>query len=365
VYAPTFDASSATPLVSLLKHANVYARAAPREKQLIVRCLQGLGHVVCMVGDGANDSFALKSSDAGLSIAAHESFPTEGGEDTLAVPSIAAPFSTPLHHIGAVLLLLREGRAALATSLISFRYMLQYGVTQFVACSRLYTRLSTLSPGAFLVADLVNALPLVMALNLTGSASELRPGLPFTKLASWRFLLALAGNCAVIVAGQAAAVAALSAQPWYDALTPEEGAAGAASQEGTVLFLVSTMSYLTQAVALCHSYGGFRARAVTNRPLVAIVSLLFVFDSALFLLPIPGASRLLQIVDTIPYWFLFVLYVWALVCGLAFMAFERYVVTKREGFWYEQAHGHSAGSDGRSPVPKAASAAAREGYALV
>ncbi|KAG5188601.1 HAD-like domain-containing protein [Tribonema minus] len=335
---------TASALVLLLKHTHVYARAAPREKQLIVRCLQGLGHVVCMVGDGANDSFALKSADAGLSIAGHERDPSESAaEDTLAVPSIAAPFSTPIAHIGAVPLLLREGRCALATSLVSFRYMFQYGVTQFMATSLLYVHLSTLSAWQFLIADLVNTLPLVMVLNLTASADHLQAGLPFTKLGSWRFVGALAGNCAIICLGQVLQFLALRAQSFYDPLSAKEGSQGDPSQEDTMLFLSSTFMYLTQAIALCHNYGGFRANATTNKPLVAIVLVLFTFNSALFLVPTAAAQSWLQMVDTIPWWFLFASWLWALACGAALVAFEHFCVVKREGFWFERQRQQTAG----------------------
>eukprot|EP00611_Tribonema_gayanum_P021486 TRINITY_DN4145_c0_g1_i1.p1 TRINITY_DN4145_c0_g1~~TRINITY_DN4145_c0_g1_i1.p1 ORF type:complete len:1512 (-),score=326.72 TRINITY_DN4145_c0_g1_i1:375-4688(-) len=344
VYSPDFNAGTGSALVLLIKHTNVYARAAPREKQLIVRCLQGLGHVVCMVGDGANDSFALKSADAGLSIAGHERDPSESAaEDTLAVPSIAAPFSTPIAHIGAVPLLLCEGRCALATSLVSFRYMFQYGVTQFMATSLLYVHLSTLSAWQFLIADLVNTLPLVMVLNLTASADHLQAGLPFTKLGSWRFVGALTGNCAIICLGQVLQFLALRAQSFYDPLSAKEGSQGDPSQEDTMLFLSSTFMYLTQAIALCHDYGGFRASATTNKPLVAIVLVLFTFNSALFLAPTAAAQSWLQMVDTIPWWFLFVSWLWALVCGAALVAFEHFCVVKREGFWFERQRQQTAG----------------------
>jgi hypothetical protein len=49
LYSPEFDASEASALVLIVKHANIYARAAPREKQLIVQTLQAVGHVVAMV----------------------------------------------------------------------------------------------------------------------------------------------------------------------------------------------------------------------------------------------------------------------------------------------------------------------------
>ncbi|CAN0454408.1 unnamed protein product, partial [Phaeothamnion confervicola] len=48
------DAAAAAPLIRVMRRANVFARAKPKEKQAIITALQGLGHVVCMVGDGAN-----------------------------------------------------------------------------------------------------------------------------------------------------------------------------------------------------------------------------------------------------------------------------------------------------------------------
>lgn len=53
----------------ILKATKVYARAKPNEKaRIIMAYQQGLGKVVSMCGDGANDCGALKQSDAGLSL---------------------------------------------------------------------------------------------------------------------------------------------------------------------------------------------------------------------------------------------------------------------------------------------------------
>lgn len=48
----------------------MFARAKPNDKARIVMAYQlGLGKIVSMCGDGANDCGALKQSDAGLSLA--------------------------------------------------------------------------------------------------------------------------------------------------------------------------------------------------------------------------------------------------------------------------------------------------------
>jgi len=66
--------------------------------------------MVGMCGDGANDCNALKVADIGLSLSEAEA-------------SIAAPFTSKVFNIKPVIVLLREGWAALATSFSTFKFI--------------------------------------------------------------------------------------------------------------------------------------------------------------------------------------------------------------------------------------------------
>lgn len=108
-------------------------------------------------GDGANDSNALKAADVGLSISSREQKQadfTEEEQTVAAAPSIAAPFSTRLHHIGAVRTVLSEGRVALVTSFSLFKFMFEYGLIQFTAVLILYVSLLDLADNQYIYADL-------------------------------------------------------------------------------------------------------------------------------------------------------------------------------------------------------------------
>ena len=89
---------------SVISKAKVFARMSPDDKALLVESIREvLNEQVGMCGDGANDCCALKTADVGISLSEAEA-------------SIAAPFTSSVHNIECVVTLLREGKAALATS---------------------------------------------------------------------------------------------------------------------------------------------------------------------------------------------------------------------------------------------------------
>mmetsp|Transcript_12670 Transcript_12670/g.16488 ORF Transcript_12670/g.16488 Transcript_12670/m.16488 type:complete len:1306 (+) Transcript_12670:114-4031(+) len=272
-----------TPLEMILKSARVFARFKPHEKQLLMSVLQKIGgHYVCMVGDGANDSFALKTADVGLSICSNVTVDEnmEGGQEAVsAAPSIAAPFSTPICHIGALIDLLCEGRGALACSVIAFRYMLHYGLIAFTQVILLYSNRMLLSDPMWVWGDLFMNLPLALVLDMTKCSNKLVKGVPETSILSWRFALAIFGHFVIILATQVAVMLYIKQQSWYVDPDGEE----IETMVVTVIFWVSVSQYITSAIALAHNYGGFRAQWWTNKALVVAFFALSILQAIIIL----------------------------------------------------------------------------------
>jgi cation-transporting ATPase 13A2 len=137
-----------------------------------------------MCGDGANDCGALKTADVGISLSEAEA-------------SIAAPFTSAVQNIECVVTLLREGRASMATSFQSFKFIELYALIQFFSVVLLIPIECNLTDRQFLYIDLVALVPLSIFQARTGAYSKLSSEVPTATLFYAPVLASVAGSAAI------------------------------------------------------------------------------------------------------------------------------------------------------------------------
>lgn len=152
-----------------VSHVTVYARTKPNDKARIVSLYQNLDNVVLMCGDGANDCGALKQADVGLSLSQAEA-------------SISAPFTSKVINISAVVELIKECRAGLATNFSLFNIMAVYSLIQYT--STILTQFFYSYPADFqyLYWDLCGNFFFFLTFGYTGTVKKLTRHIPNNSL---------------------------------------------------------------------------------------------------------------------------------------------------------------------------------------
>ena len=230
----------------VLKHAHIFARMKPDQKQKLVELIAERGKTVGMCGDGANDCGALKAADVGISLSEAEA-------------SIAAPFTSAIPNIGCVNLLLQEGRAALVTSFQAFKYMASYSLIQYLTSMILYSIGAMLGDMQFLWIDLFIVMPLAFVSEYTAANDKLTKRRPITSLMSWNVITSLLIQNIVNLVFLFIAFGLLYSHkadggrnpdfftPLDAKASPDDKHSGVA--EVSTLFLVSNFQYLFSVVA--------------------------------------------------------------------------------------------------------------------
>lgn len=222
----------------ILEKCRVFARMAPEHKTLLVERIQGLGYLIGMCGDGANDCGALKSADIGISLSEEES-------------SIAAPFTSTVSDISCVITVLKEGRCALTTSTQCFKFMAMYSMIQFITVSILYSLGSGLSNNQFVCFDLFTMLPLAITMSKTGPYHKLSKRQPTASLISVSVLTSIIGQTVLQALGQTITYLLASEMTFFE---PNHYKAGKPITDfffcdpNTVLYLISWLMYQTVGV---------------------------------------------------------------------------------------------------------------------
>lgn len=141
------ERNNPNPLVfKVLKLCKVYSRMSPDQKMRLIEEFEDLDIFTGMCGDGANDCGALKTAHVGISLSESEA-------------SIAAPFTSLRSTIECVPHIIREGRAALVTSLQVFKYMAAFSLVSFFSVVLLYRINANFGDFQFLFIDIFIILP--------------------------------------------------------------------------------------------------------------------------------------------------------------------------------------------------------------
>ncbi len=121
-------------LHALVRHTQVYARCAPHQKEAVIKALRAAGLSALMCGDGTNDVGALKAAAVGVALVAappasydtkrkaastHDELPLVRLGDA----SMAAPFTAKMPSITSCVHVVKQGRAALTTTVQMFKIL--------------------------------------------------------------------------------------------------------------------------------------------------------------------------------------------------------------------------------------------------
>ena len=325
-------------LHTVLPRLSVAARFQPHQKQGVVGLFIQRGDFTAFVGDGANDSAALKAADVGLSLTAD------------AEASVAAPFTSKNADIVSCITLLLEGRAALATSFQVFKFMALYAAVQFSCSLQMNLANSYLSEYEFLWVDLLVVLPLSALLPQTRAYHQLTSRRPCASLLHWSVIASVSGQMGICLGFQLAMRALTRAQCWFQPqdfqcctssyvpgvtasacpLLPPPGqciacteafSAIVPSYENTTLWLLSNAQYLWLAAALAISRP-FRQPQYTNLSFTACwlgllaCTVALIFSGSRFVL---GTFDLIQMPDANFRWAIMTL---SLLSGLCTFGWE-------------------------------------------
>lgn len=133
------EAGDRDHLLCEVKACSVFARVSPNQKEQIIALLGEMGLVTLMVGDGSNDSLALKRADVGVSVVSHPELERvergkggAGDEELrpmrLGDASIASPFTAKTPRVSVVLDIVRQGRCTLVSTIQVFKILAVNGL---------------------------------------------------------------------------------------------------------------------------------------------------------------------------------------------------------------------------------------------
>ena len=260
----------------LLMHTRIWARTSPADKMAVVRMFQDEGLVVAMVGDGGNDCGALRAAHAGLALSEAEA-------------SLCAAFTTGTKSIVALVDLTRHGRAALATAIATYKFLVVYGQLFSLLNLPLYYYGVDFSNARYLLIDTVAAPALTAAMAFSEPLRRLVDRRPTASLLGAQTVASVVLVLAINALFMAAQLALMVGDPDYVPFPAEFAAQHdwwitGDNWESTVVFTALFVPFV--AAAAIYSLGShFRRPALRNPWLASTSTALVVVASLLVLLP--------------------------------------------------------------------------------
>ncbi|CAO3597389.1 unnamed protein product [Absidia cylindrospora] len=158
----------------------IFARMTPVDKMQCVELFMEKC-ITAMCGDGGNDCGALRTAHVGIAMSEAEA-------------SVVSPFSTPQRSVQACVDLLIQGRAGLATSFSSYKYLIMYGETMATVkfCTFYYTM--SFSQWNFILIDAFITVFCAFAVTQAGAATKLSSHRPTARILGPEVLLSVIGQ---------------------------------------------------------------------------------------------------------------------------------------------------------------------------
>lgn len=276
---------------NLVRRAKIFARMSPHQKALLITCLQKKGASCAMIGDGANDTAALKEADVGIALSNAEA-------------SVSAPFSSTEFNISCIYKLLLEGRCSLSTNYQCFKFMVMYSMIEFTSVLILYFYDGTLSENQLIYIDMLIVTPLFALMPIIGPADVLSGKVPPQSLFSLTCFASVFGQIFLQAAAQLLILVLMSQQKFYVPATKKVGKDDWDSltecQETSMIYLYSNLLYLC-VLAVYMTSKPYRKPWYSNGYFAVMYG--FYWGWGLVMMAYPSAvPGFLEIVDGIPEW---------------------------------------------------------------
>jgi len=274
----------------VIDRAKIFARTTPDQKAEICERFVDRGFFVGMCGDGTNDCGALKTAHIGLALSEAEA-------------SVVAPFTSKKKVISDVVKVISEGRCALHTSFVAFKYMILYPIIQLISALRLYEASSVLGDFQYLYTDIVLVLPLAVFMCWTHPNEKLSKRTPPSSLFHPKIVISIIVEVILNIGGIVLINVILVGRSWYKPIIdiyPELGD----KLEDTVVclenfttYLWANFPYIITAISF-NNNTPFRKPFYTNIPFT--ITVIATFLLSWFLLVIPDCYKI-SILQIYPY----------------------------------------------------------------